>query len=100
MEILSDGQPKSSTQISELTGIKPNAVWAALRRYWHQNLVLRSKVTFREPLHKFKGRAGIRRNMRSYHLYLLKPRNIDSLILNGVEFVSYKCKMQENCNGH
>jgi len=98
MEVLSDGQPKSSAQISELTGIKPNAVWAALRRYWHQNLILRSKVTFREPLHKFKGRAGIRRNLRSYHLYLLKPRNIDSLVLKGINFVSYDCKVRGCCS--
>jgi len=100
MEVLSDGQPKSSAQISELTGIKPNAVWAALRRYWHKKLVLRSKTPLKEPFRTFKGRAGIRRNLRSYHLYLLKPRNIDSLVLKGIEFVGYDRKIQGCCSGN
>jgi len=97
LEALSNGQPKSSAQIVELTGLKPNSVWAALRRYWHKNLVLRSKVPLKESLRTFRGRAGIRRNLRSYHLYLLKPQHTDSLVLKGIEFISYNCKMRGCC---
>jgi hypothetical protein len=100
LEALSDGQPMSSAQIVELTGLKPNAVWAALRRYWHKNLVLRSKVPLKESLRTFKGRAGIRRNLRSYHLYLLKPQDIDSLVLKDIEFMGYNCKIRGCCSGN
>jgi hypothetical protein len=98
--VLSDGQPKSSSEIGESAGLNSNVVWAALRRYWHKNLVLRSKVPLRKPLHKFKGRAGIRRNLRSYHLYLLKPEKVDSLRLNDIEFVSYNYRTNGNRSGN
>lgn len=90
LETLSDGKPKSSAEIVMLTGLKTNAVWTALRRYWHKNLVLRSRTPLREPLRIFKGRAGVCRNLRSYHLYTLKPENVNSLALGNLEFVSYE----------
>lgn len=93
---LSDGQPKSSAEIAELTGSNANAVWAALRRYWHKKLVLRSRVPLKESLRIFKGRAGIRRNLRSYHLYMLKTENVDSFVLSGVEFVTYGGGLNSN----
>jgi len=90
LAILSDGQPKASADIAKLTGLKPNIVWAALRRYWHNDLVLRSKEQIRKSNNKFRGRAGIRRNMRSYYLYMIKTEDIDHMTINGREYVSYK----------
>ena len=98
-EVLVDGQAKSSAQIAKSTGLKSNVVWAALRRYWHKKLVLRSRTPLKETLRVFKGRAGIRRNLRSYHLYLLKPDKVDSVVLKGVEFVSYRSSGECSNNG-
>ncbi|MGB9693583.1 MAG: hypothetical protein ACPLYF_01930, partial [Fervidobacterium sp.] len=83
-----------SAEIVMLTGLKPNVVWAALRRYWHKNLILRSRTPLRERLRIFRGRGGISRNLRSYHLYTLKPENVDSFAIGSIEFVSYKVSKQ------
>jgi hypothetical protein len=37
----------------------------------------------------FKGRQGFSRNTRPYHLYVLRPKGLDSLQLNGYEFVKF-----------
>jgi len=97
--VLSDGKPKSSAQIAMLTGLKPNVVWAALRRYWHKKLVLRSRMPLREQFHRFRGRAGVSRNLRSYYLYTLKPENVDSFTIEKTEFVSYEAGKQCINNG-
>ena len=97
--VLSDGKPKSSAEIAKLTGLDSNVVWAALRRYWHKNLVLRSRAPLRESLRLFKGRAGIRRNLRSFYLYTLKTENVNSLVLDGVEFISYEASGDYSSNG-
>lgn len=89
LEALADGKPKSSAEIIKLTGLDSDAAWAALRRCWKKNLILRSKTIFREPLRSFKGRAGIRRNLRSYYLYLLKPEGTNFFISGNTEFISY-----------
>lgn len=94
--VLSDGKPKSSAEIAKITGLKPNVVWAALRRYWHKNLILRSKTPLREQFHKFRGRAGVSRNLRSFYLYTLNPENVESLTLNNTEFVRYEGKSHAN----
>ncbi|MEM2145452.1 MAG: hypothetical protein QW279_08820, partial [Candidatus Jordarchaeaceae archaeon] len=88
--VLSDGKPKSSAEIALLTGLKPNIVWSALRRYWHKKLVLRSKMPLRETFQRFRGRAGVSRNLRSYYLYTLKPKDIESMVINGIYFVSFE----------
>jgi len=99
LETLCDGKPKSSADVVMLTGLEPNAVWAALRRYWHKNLILRSRIPLREPLRTFKGRAGVRRNLRSYHLYTLKPENVGSLALGDIQFVGYEASKFCSSNG-
>jgi hypothetical protein len=90
LEALSDGKPKSSAEIARSTGLESDAVWAALRRYWQKNLVLRSTRQLREQHYAFKGRKGVIRNLRAYHLYMLKPENIDSSISGNIEFASYR----------
>lgn len=89
LQVLSTGSPLSSAEIVELTGLHANIVWAALRRYWHKNLILRTLTPLRKQTRTFKGRAGIRRNLRSYHLYSIRTANGHRVTLSGLEFVSY-----------
>lgn len=70
LAVLSDGKPKSYREIVEATGLSDNAVWSALKRCWRKGLIFRSEKPLYEPYKTFKGRAGIRRNLRSYHLYV------------------------------
>lgn len=88
--VLSDGKPKSSAEIALLTGLKPNVVWSALRRYWHKKLILRSRMPLKEKFNRFRGRAGMSRNLRSYYLYTLKPEGVESIVINGMDFVSFE----------
>ncbi|MEM2896665.1 MAG: hypothetical protein QXG01_03710 [Candidatus Bathyarchaeia archaeon] len=47
----------------------------------------------REPIYEseriFKGRGGIAQNTRPYHLYLLKPKGKNSVLVDGREFVEF-----------
>jgi len=90
IEALSDGKPKSSMEIARLTGMKNSAVWAALGRCWQKNLILRSKVQLMVCHNNFKGRNGLTKNLRLYHLYLLKTGSSDSLVVGNQEFSSYR----------
>ena len=38
----------------------------------------------------FKGRDGITRNLRKYHLYVLKPEGKDSIEIEGIRFIKYR----------
>ena len=87
--VLADGKPKSHRDVLTATDLTESGVWQALRRAWENDLVLRTKKPLYEPEKLFKGRAGIRRNLRSYHLYMLKPKGVDRLQLKGQEYVSY-----------
>ncbi|MGQ9544126.1 MAG: hypothetical protein ACUVTM_08685 [Candidatus Bathyarchaeia archaeon] len=71
--VLADGRPKSHMEIMKATGIGGDVVWSVLRRCWRKGVILRAKKPIRESLHAFKGRAGIRSNLRSSYLYFLKP---------------------------
>jgi len=89
LAVLSDGKPKSSLEIANATGLEGDAIWSALNRCWHNNLILRTKIPLHVFSRNFKGRGGIRRNLRKYHLYTLKPENVFSLSVEGRLFVSY-----------
>jgi DNA-binding MarR family transcriptional regulator len=90
--VLSEGKPKTHRQIVKATGLGESAVWSALNYYWKKGLILRTKEPIREYREYFRGRAGIKGNVRSYYLYLLKPQNVDSLSLRGHQFVTYSEK--------
>jgi hypothetical protein len=89
LRVVADGKPKSHRDVLKATNLTPSGVWQALRRAWESDLILRTKKPLYESERLFKGRAGIRRNMRAYHLYLLKPKRVDRLQLQGHEYVSY-----------
>lgn len=44
----------------------------------------------------FKGRNGTSRNLRSFYLYILKPENITSIAVEGIEFVSYEKNQKDS----
>lgn len=87
--LLADGKPKSHRDIVRATGWSESAVWQALRRAWEKQLILRTKKPLYEPEKLFKGRAGIRRNLRAYHLYILRPKDVNRLQNDGNEYASF-----------
>ncbi len=89
ISILADGKPKSHRDVLKGTGLTQPGVWQALRRAWENGLLLRTKKPLYESEKLFKGRAGIRRNLRAYHLYVLKPKGVDRLQVDENEYVSF-----------
>lgn len=73
---------------------------SALRRLWRSEVIMRTEETVKERNKIFKGRGGMRTNLRSYHLYVLSSsRNSDSLELHGTRFVKYNKKLaKKNVN--
>jgi len=90
LAVLGDGKPKSHREIIEATGLSDDAVWSALKRCWRKGLILRSERPLREPYRALKGRAGVRRNLRSYHLYVKAPEGRSMLIIDGLRFVGFE----------
>ncbi len=73
------------------TGLEEGQVWACLRRCWHKGVVLRSERPIRETNRVLKGRAGIRTNLRSYHLYIHNPKeNRGDKGIGSTRFVFYQ----------
>lgn len=89
LALLSDGQSWSHREIVKESGLNNSSAGVALYRGWKSCLFLRTAKPFTESVKVFKGRAGTSRTMRPYHLYLLKPEGVDSLHLDGVDFMSY-----------
>lgn len=89
LNAMKDGKPKSSQEIVRATKLGPGAVWSALNEYWKKGLLLRTEKPIYEASMVFKGRAGIKRNTRGFYLYMLRPKDKDSVFLNGHRFVAY-----------
>jgi len=87
LALLSDGVPRSFREIVRESGLSERVVEGALRRLCLKGLVLRTEEPIRKRNRVFKGRAGIRSNLRSYHLYVLKPKDKDSIEIEGLRFV-------------
>ena len=87
LALLSDGVPRSFREIVRESGLSERVVEGALRRLCLKGLVLRTEEPIRKRNRVFKGRAGIRSNLRSYHLYVLKPKDKDSIEIKGLKFV-------------
>lgn len=79
----------SHREIVEATGLSDPAVWSGLRRYWRKGCILRTEEPINESFQSFHGRLGLKRNLRSYHLYALRPEDEDSLMIGGKRFVAY-----------
>ena len=90
--ILSDGTAKCSRDIAKLTGLSRGATENALKRLWVRGIILRTKSPVFEAARIFKGRAGVSRNTRPYHLYLFQPNNKNVIREGDLAFVGYDKK--------
>jgi len=81
----------SHRDLVQETGLTDRAVEGALYRLRRKGGVLRTVEPIYEALSSFKGRAGIKKNTRGYHLYLYAPGR-DSVMLQGMRFVKYDGK--------
>jgi hypothetical protein len=89
LSILDDGKPRSLKEVINETGFDVKKISNSLHRLWKSRSILRSEKPTYESLRSFKGRAGIRKNTRAYHLYLYKPVQ-NSAFINGTRFVKYE----------
>lgn len=89
LPLLREKGPMSHRKVVKCTGLSNPSVWIGLRRYWRKGLILRTEEPIRESFQSFHGRLGLKRNLRSYHLYALRPENEDFLIIGGKRFVRY-----------
>ena len=94
--LLSDCKPRSFNDIVKETGLGKKSVEGALYRLWREGVILRTEKPFMESQRIFKGRGGITRNLRKYHLYVLKPEDKDSIEIQGVRFVKYKKEFKKS----
>ena len=92
LAVLGDGRPKCSRDVARMTGLSRGAAVNALRRLWMRALILRTKLPVFEEERVFKGRAGVSRNTRPYHLYVFRPDSGGSVRVDGYEFVKYDRK--------
>ena len=95
LSILKDGKPRALRKIVKETGLNGKTVSNSLYRLWKSSSILRSENPTYEALRSFKGRAGIRKNTRAYHLYLYKPMQ-NSESIKGTRFVKYQKKSVED----
>lgn len=87
-----DGKPKSHREIVRATGLTNSSVSRALHDYWKAGILLRTKKPIFEASSSFKGRAGIRKNTRSFYLYLPRPEGGKTTRISGRKFVAYAKK--------
>jgi hypothetical protein len=90
LTILSDGKPRSAKDIVASVGLEEFRIWNGLSYWWKRGLLLRSQKPTFEAIELFKGRGGIKRNTRTYYLYVLKPPEKTSLHLQGQKFIPFK----------
>ena len=91
LTVLSDGEPRSSSELMKATGLTARVVGNSLYRLWRAGSVLRTEKPIYEAFKAFKGRAGVKKNTRGYHLYLYRPIS-DSVFLRDLRFVKYSEK--------
>jgi hypothetical protein len=88
--VLSDGKPRSHKTVVKESGLGYRAIEAVLKRLWELGFILRTERSIKEHQEIFRGKAGLKRNLRSYHLYALRPKGTDLLVLDGHRFLSFK----------
>jgi hypothetical protein len=92
--VLSDGKPRSLREFIEQTSLASKQVEGSLYRLWKKGGVLRTEKPIYEALKAFKGRAGIKKNTRAYHLYIFTPGR-DSVSFQGVRFVKCEDRLEK-----
>ncbi len=57
LEVLSDGKPRASRELVEITGLSAKAIENVLRRLWEEGVVLRTSEAIHQFSRNFKARA-------------------------------------------
>ena len=89
LDALRDDKPKSHREIVKASRLSGSSAYNSIFTCWKRGLVLRTKKPIYEFERIFKGRAGISQTTRPYHLYVFRPEGVDSLLIDGREFVKY-----------
>ena len=90
LRVLSDGMPRSSRYLVEVTGFTEARVYNGVSRCWKAGFLLRTEKCLSEINHFNDGRAGLRpAYTRPYHLYVLRAPGVESLVIEGNRFVAY-----------
>jgi len=90
--ILSDRKPRASRELIEITKMSEKTIENVLRRLWEEEILLRTDKAIHKFSRNFKGRSGMRQNMRNFHLYVLNPDGLDTYSYQGVSFVKFDAK--------
>jgi len=89
LAVLVDGKPRTTRNIARGAGLGESAVYGVLRRCWESGYVLRTK----KPLYEFekvsRGRRGVAAHVRPFHLYVLRPKGIKFMRIEGQEYVEF-----------
>ncbi len=88
LAVLSDGVPRTSSEVIQITGLSKSSIWKGLKRCWEKGSVLRSAQPVYESVKKFRGRKGYRKNTRGYYRYVLNLKGMDGVTIDGTRFVS------------
>jgi len=89
LSALADNKPMSARDIGKATRLSEEAVYGALFRCWKGGYVLRTEKPIYVHERIFKGRGGVTQNTRPYHLYVLRPEDVNSLDVDRQRFVKY-----------
>lgn len=92
LAVLADHKPKSLRDVVEATMLNTGSAYNVLYRSWKRGLILRTKMPLYRYEKVFRGRAGMSGTTRPYHLYVLRPEGMDSVRVDGLEFVAYAKK--------
>jgi len=96
LAVLSDGIPKTSSEVASLSGLSKSSVWKGLRRCWENGYILRSDEPVYESVERFRGRKGIRKNTRGYYKYVIDPKGAGRLSVERVKYISYSDEQVDN----
>jgi len=80
-----DGKPKSHRAIVKASMFSSSSAYNSIFACWKRGLILHTKKPIYEFERIFKGRAGMSKITRPYHLYVLRPEGVDSLVIGGLE---------------
>jgi len=86
---LENSGPMSSREIVGDTGLTGPQVYNALHRLWRGGMILRTRTSIKESERVFRGRRGVSKHLRPYHLYLLKPEGEEEVVVDGRRYVGF-----------
>jgi hypothetical protein len=88
LNLMSDGKPRSTREVTERLGITDSAAESACCRYWKAGLLLRSEKPLHTANRVFAGRAGTSCNTRSFYLFVLGNGD-DEAVAEEIRFLSH-----------